>query len=157
MVQEYLIEGIDGELVRVSRGEFTQALFERGENSLEFARALVRGEHWAGSCFSSCTAAGQVLEAYLTNAGAQRGAIESAGAMAQLCAELQPDFVQVIDIGKYLDRYYATTRYPDALPIGAVPDLWFSQKDAEQALEYAAEIVEFTRSQLLREVYAKRR
>ena len=157
MDREYLIEDVSGEPVKASRNEFARTQFERAENSLEFARALARGEHWAGSCFSSCTAAGQALGAYLLYAGRELGDVESAGAMAQMCAALQPDFAQVVNMGKYLDRYYATTRYPDALPAGAAPDLWFNQDDAKQAIEYAAEIVDFTRNQLLQDIYAPRR
>ena len=63
-----------------------------------------------------------------------------------MCAELQSEFSQVIRKGKYLDRYYDITRYPDALPRGATPYLWFNEDDAEQAMQFAAEIVDFTRS-----------
>jgi HEPN domain-containing protein len=146
MVQEYLIEGVSGEMVRVSRGEFAQTLFERAEKSLCATRALILDGHWAGACFAGCTAAGQALESYLIYAGSGRGETESVGAMAQMCAEFESEFSQVIRIGKYLDRYYAITRYPDALPRGAVPYLWFGEDDAEQAMQYAAEIVDFTRS-----------
>ncbi len=146
MVQEYLIEGVSGEMVRVSRGEFAQALFGRAEESLCATRALIRDGHWAGACFSGCTAAGQALESYLIYAGSSRGETESVGVMAQMCAEFQSEFSQVIRKGKYLDRYYAITRYPDALPPGALPYLWFNEDDAEQAMQYAAEIVDFTRS-----------
>ena len=156
MAQEHLTESVSREPAGASPGEFVKPLFQRAENSLEFARALVRNEHWAGSCFSSCTAAGQALEAYLTYAGQERGDVESAGVMAQMCAELQPDFSRVIAKGKYLDRYYAITRYPDSLPAGAVPHLWFNRDDAEHALNYAAEIVDFTRRRLLQDIYAKR-
>lgn len=157
MARKYLIEGVSGEPAKGSRSELARIQFERAENSLEFARALVSGEHWAGSCFASCTAAGQALGAYLIYAGQELGGVESAGAMAQRCAELQPDFAQVVNMGKHLDRYYATTRYPDALPAGAAPDLWFNQDDAKQALEYAAEIVDFTRNRLLQDIYAQRK
>ena len=146
MVQEYLIEGVTGELVKVSRGEFARVLFERAEESLRATRALIRDGYWAGACFSGCTAAGQALESYLIYAGSGRGETESVGVMAQMCAEFQSEFSQVIRKGKYLDRYYAITRYPDALPPGAIPYLWFNEDDAEQAIQYATEIVDFTRS-----------
>lgn len=150
MVQEYLVEGVSGELVSASREEFARALFERAEESLLTTRALIRDGHWAGACFSGCTAAGQALESYLVYEGSGRGETESVGVMAQMCAEFQAEFSQVIRKGKYLDRYYAITRYPDTLPRGAVPYLWFDEVDAEQAMQYAVEIVNFTRNRFLR-------
>ena len=84
MVQEYLIEGVSGEMIRVSRGEFARVLFERAEKSLCATRALIRDGHWAGACFSGCTAAGQALESYLMYAGSGRGETESVGIMANV-------------------------------------------------------------------------
>ncbi len=44
-----------------------------------------------------------------------------------------------------LDRYYLTTRYPDALPFPAVPYEAFSASDSAQALAAAARILEAAR------------
>jgi len=44
-----------------------------------------------------------------------------------------------------LNRYYIATRYPDAFTSGAPKDM-FSELDAETALRYAKEIVEFAKN-----------
>ena len=147
-MQQYLVENAGGELVRMSKDQFVQLLLDRAEESLEVTRALTKDRHWAGACFWSCTAAGQALESYLIYAGGKRGESESAGAMAQMCAEFDPGFSGITRTGKYLDRYYAITRYPDTLPYGAVPYKWFNADDAKEAIEYAAEIVNFVRARL---------
>ena len=75
---------------------------------------------------------------------------ESAGAQWRRCApEFDPGFSQNTRIGKYLDRYYATTRYPDAgCRTGLYPMQWFNADDAKEAIEYAAEIMTFVRARL---------
>ena len=47
-----------------------------------------------------------------------------------------------------LDRYYLSTRYPDALPDPAIPFESFSARDARQALEFASEIVDTVRAKI---------
>ena len=154
-MRQYLVENAGGELVQISKDQFAQLLLDRAEESLEAARVLARGEYWAGACFESCTAAGQALESYLIHVGGTRGEVESAGAMAQMCAKFDPDFSRITRMGKYLDRYYATTRYPDALPFGAVPYKWFDTDDAKEAIEYAAEIVTFVRARFRADSHEK--
>ena len=134
--------------VKVSRAESIMSLFERAEESLRAAQIMAKNEHWAGACYWSYLASGQSFETYLIYSGGKRGEIESAGAMAQMCSELQPDFSEVIRMGKYLDRYDVTTRDLEAWPRGAVPYKWFDEEDATEAIEYAAHIVAFTRTRL---------
>ncbi|MBM3943823.1 MAG: HEPN domain-containing protein [SAR202 cluster bacterium] len=59
-----------------------------------------------------------------------------------------PDFLPLEDYGIVLDRYYLSTRYPDVLPAPAIPYQSFSQRDARQALDYAAEIVDLVRAKI---------
>ena len=153
MEQQYYTKDDAGELVPVSRGEFAELALAGAERTLELVRVHVENEFWADACFLSQTAAGQALEAYLISVGEGRKDLESVGAMAQLCAQFQPDFAKVARAGKYLDRYYATTRSLDAMPNGANPFQWFDAEDAQDALEHAAEIVAFTRNRLLADVY----
>lgn len=135
------------EQVKVSK-EVLLSLFKRAEVSLRAARIMAENEHWAGACYWSYLASGQSFETYLIYYGRKRGDIESAGAMAQMCAEFQPDFSQVVRMGKYLDRFDVTTRDLDAWPRGALPSKWFDEKDATEAIEYATRIVSFTSARL---------
>jgi len=43
-----------------------------------------------------------------------------------------------------LDRYYIPTRYPNGFERGAPRDYFF-QKDAEDAIQYAEEIIKFSK------------
>ena len=153
MEQQYHTKDDAGELVPVSRCEFAELALAGAEQTLDSVRTHIESESWADACFLSQTAGGQALEAYLISMGEERRGLESVGAMAQLCAKFQPDFAKVARAGKYLDRYYATTRSLDAMPHGANPFQWFDAEDAQEALKHAAEIVEFTRNRLLADVY----
>ena len=145
---QYSVKTSGGESYPVSKERFVRLMFERAEQSLKSIGALAERESWGDACFWSCTAAGQALASYLVYAGGERGELESAGALAQRCAEFEPAFSQVVRPGKYLDRYYAITRDPDALPAGAVAWEWFDAADGAEAAQFAAEIVEFTRRRL---------
>ena len=154
MQQTFLTKNKEGESVRLSRGEFAEHLIDGVERELEAVEASIRLEDWAGACFWSLTVASQALESYLICLGGGRNEVESVGKMAQMCAELQPEFSRVVQRGKYLDRYFNITRYPDALPYGAIPSGWFDEEDAQEAMKYAAEIVAFTRSRIMTDIYA---
>ena len=145
---QYSVKTSDGASFPVSKERFVRLMFERSEQSLKSIGQLAKLEQWGDACFWSCTAAGQALASYLVYAGGDRGELESAGAMALRCAEFEPAFSQVIRQGKYLDRYYAITREPDALPPGANAAQWFDADDGAEAARFAAEIVEFTRRRL---------
>ena len=154
MQQTFLTKNKDGELVRLSKGEFAEHLIDGVERELEVVEAIIGLEDWAGACFWSLTVASQALECYLICLGTGRNEVESVGKLAQMCAELQPEFSQVVRRGKYLDRYFNITRYPDALPYGAITDHWFDEEDAREAMKYAAEIIAFTRSRIMADIYA---
>lgn len=65
--------------------------------------------------------------------------------IARLLASLPED---LIDKAKELDRHYIPTRYPNFHPEGAPMD-YYSRADAERAVRYAREIVEFCRSKIV--------
>ena len=48
----------------------------------------------------------------------------------------------VVEKAKELDRHYIPTRYPNFHPEGAPMD-FYTKKDAERAVRYAKEIIEF--------------
>ncbi len=148
MQQKLMTENKDGELIQISKRELAERLIGGVEESLETIHNLLKTEDWSRACFWSLTVASQALESYLICAGKGRNQVESVGKMAQMCAELEPEFSQIVRRGKYLDRYYNTTRYPDALPYGAMPHQWFNEDDAQEAMRYAAEIVAFTRRRI---------
>ncbi|MCE2405847.1 MAG: hypothetical protein J4F43_11925 [Dehalococcoidia bacterium] len=62
--------------------------------------------------------------------------------LAIQCNGLDDRFGEAVEWGKVLDRYYVTTRYPDALAPPAVPFDSFTEADAVQARGYARDMVQ---------------
>ena len=65
----------------------------------------------------------------------------SVGELVAECGEEDRDFLELLSWGRVLDKYYLSTRYPDALPPPAVPFESFTEEEGVQALAYAEEIV----------------
>lgn len=54
----------------------------------------------------------------------------------------------LIEVAKFLDRYYIPTRYPDALASPAVPYETYTEKDAVEAIGLAEKITELVKQKL---------
>jgi len=55
---------------------------------------------------------------------------------------------ELVEKAKELDRHYIPTRYPNLHPEGAPMD-YYTRADAERAVRYAGEILEFCRGKVL--------
>lgn len=55
---------------------------------------------------------------------------------------------ELIDGAKELDRHYAPSRYPNFHPEGEPLD-YYTKADAERAVKYAGEIIEFARNKIV--------
>ena len=68
--------------------------------------------------------------------------------VAKLLRELPIDVPEdLIDKARVLDAYYIPTRYPNGFPEGA-PFEHFGKLQAQEAIKYAGEILEFVRSKM---------
>ena len=114
----------------------------QAEHSLSMARSLLASGFWAGACFNSEQTAQLALKAFLYGLGQRHVTIHSVRELALRCAVEDEAFPVFVEYGTFLDRYYLSTRYPDALPEPAVPFESFIEKEAREAVGYAAEIVE---------------
>jgi HEPN domain-containing protein len=128
--------------------ETSRRWLAQAEHSLSTTRVLLENGLWADACFHSEQTAQLALKAFLYWRGRRFVNIHSIHALALECSKEDAQFLAVADYGSVLDRYYLTTRYPDTLPAPAVPFESFTQQEAQQALGYAAEIVELVRAQI---------
>jgi HEPN domain-containing protein len=114
-------------------------------HELDVARLMLREGFHAYACFYSQQGSVMALKslAYL------RGDRYVIGhSVIDLVKSLTDDFPEVArfkEAAGQLDRYYLTTRYPDALP-GGVPYEAFHEKEATAAVDAAASVVEFART-----------
>ncbi len=120
----------------------------QAEHSLTATQALLELGFWAEACFHSEQTAQLGLKAFLFFKGRRYVNIHSVRALALECGKEDSDFLSFEDYGLFLDRYYLTTRYPDALPAPAIPFQSFSEKEARQAVGYASEIVESIKNKI---------
>ena len=114
----------------------------QAEHSLNISRLLLESGMGADACFHAEQTAQLALKAFLYSLGRRYVTIHSVRELASQCAEEDAAFSTFVEYGTYLDRYYLSTRYPDALPEPALPFESFTEKEAREALGYATEIVE---------------
>ena len=120
----------------------------QAEHSLSISRLLLESGMVADACFHSEQTAQLALKAFLYPKGRRFVNIHSVRELASVCGTEDSDFSSFEDYGMFLDRYYLSTRYPDALPAPAVPFESFTQEEAEQAVGFAEEIVALVQAKI---------
>ena len=128
--------------------ETAQRWLAQAEHSLGVTRVLVDNGLWPEVCFHAEQTAQLALKAYLFFEGRRFVNVHSVRTLAEECSNHDSEFAPLMDYGMILDRYYLSTRYPDALPDPAIPFESFSAVDARQALEFATKIVDTVRAKI---------
>ena len=101
--------------------ETAQRWLAQAEHSLLVTQVLLNRGFWAGACFYSEQTAKIALKAFLYAQRRRFVNIHSVRTLAEECAAEESSFSLFVAYGTYLDRYYLSTRYPDALPAPAIP------------------------------------
>ena len=117
---------------------------DRDFGQAEDSRHAERHE-WA--CFAAQQAAEKAIRALHLDAGQKaRGCV-----ISQLLEKL-PETIdvpeQLVDKGRVLDNFYIPTRYPNFHSAGA-PFEHYGPLQSEVAIQYAREIIEFVRAQMV--------
>lgn len=128
--------------------ETSRRWLAQAEYSLSLAQSILTGGFWAGACFQAEQTAQLALKAFLFFKGRRYVNIHSVRTLAIECGKEDPDFLPMENYGSYLDRFYLTTRYPDALPDPAIPFQSFYEEEAKQAMDHASEIVSMVREKI---------
>ncbi len=115
----------------------------QAEEELLWAKdALVSGR-WALVCFTSQ----QVAEKSLKGMAIRRGAAQiKSHSVKDIAAALEIDG-ELDEMGRVLDQYYITTRYPDAFYSGS-PFEYFTKGQAAEALRYAQAFLDRARAEI---------
>lgn len=109
---------------------------KQAANDLEWARDSFRNGHWAQVCFV-CQ---QIAEKALKAIALSRGAFEiRSHSLAKIAEALGIDG-DIDRMGRRLDAYYISSRYPDAFSEGA-PYEYFDRDQAEEALGFAEHFI----------------
>lgn len=119
----------------------------QSKHDLDDARFASGGGRHALACFLAQQCAEKSLVAYLY----ARGADAVWGhALADLCTEAMAfdrSFDLIKSVAILLDKYYAITRYPTALP-GGIPWDAFDARESARAIEIARDVDEFIDARL---------
>ncbi|PKB72801.1 MAG: hypothetical protein BZY75_05225 [SAR202 cluster bacterium Io17-Chloro-G7] len=128
--------------------ETSRLWLAQAEHSLTATQALLELGFWADACFHAEQTAQLGLKAYLFFKGRRYVNIHSVRTLALECGKEDADFLSFEEYGSFLDRYYLTTRYPDALPAPSIPFQSFFEQEARQAVDQASEIVKSVRDKI---------
>ena len=120
----------------------------QAEHNLRTSEVMVENGLWAMACFLAEQTAQLALKAYLFGQGRRFVNVHSIRTLAEECNKYDAAFSPIIERGRVLDRYYLSTRYPDALPAPAIPYQSFTEPEAQQALGYATEMVKLVRARI---------
>ncbi len=115
--------------------------FERAERNL-------KDEFYSDACFMAEQASQKVLKAYLFFSGERFITIHSLVKLVSESLKKDKDFEKLKDPARLLDKYYIPTRYPDALPMPAVPFEEYDVNDAEDAINCAKRIIDMVVSKI---------
>lgn len=120
--------------------------FRQAEADLKHARNALKLESYEWSCFAAQQAAEKALKAVYEKQGKEAWGHTVTVLLGNLKDSIQvPE--RLIEWSKILDKHYVPTRYPNSLDSGAPTD-FYTKQEAEQAIRYAHEIVEFCRHQI---------
>ena len=120
----------------------------QAQHNLSMSEVLLESGFRAGACFHAEQTAQLALKSFLFARGRRNITIHSVQELAKQCAGEDEGFSPFVDHGTFLDRYYLSTRYPDALPEPAIPFESFTEQETRQAVGYATEIVELVRTKV---------
>jgi HEPN domain-containing protein len=114
-------------------GNRAEDWLRQAENDLLWTRDTLASGHYSQCCF----VAQQTAEKAVTALALFRGA-----------DTVKSHSISELDrMGKRLDLYYISARYPDAFPSGA-PFEYFDREQAEEAVEFASRVVDIVRGKV---------
>lgn len=115
----------------------------RAKSDLAWAKDSLDGGHYEGVCFVAQQATEKALKAYLLARGERLRKIHDLMALIAKVIIFDPSIESFKEKAAKLTRYYTETRYPE---IGEL--VTYTQKDAQEALGFAEEMVRFIEEKL---------
>lgn len=120
---------------------------KQAEYTLDSAKFNLSGQRYAETCFFGQQSAEMAVKAYLYKQGRRGIQLHSVQALLKECSSYNDDFLDLMDRGRKLDRFYTTSRYPDAV-IDVLPYETFSSSDATEAIQACEHILDFVRGRI---------
>jgi len=111
------------------------------------ARDLYKLGRYSKACYFCHQACEKAVKSLLIKKARKYEPIHSVAELLRRIQEVVNVPTNLVEKGELLDRFYIPTRYPNAWPYGA-PYKHYTRRDAEIALEYAREVIEFVKEEL---------
>ncbi len=118
----------------------------QAEQQLAVAHYNAAGRFWPTACFLYQQAAEIALKSLLIRRG-KRARVHGLLHLVERLVEDDQSAERLSEPARQLDRFYVTTRYPDALPTG-ISDEYFDEHDAVSAKTAAEQILATVRQEL---------
>lgn len=115
---------------------------DQSAQDLKEAKKFLNEDGFSYACFFAEQSAQKSLKGYLILSKDLDVLIHAVSELLEKSSRFNPGFKNFIDRAKTLDKYYLTTRYPDALPDPLVPYKAHTKSEAEAAVALASEIFE---------------
>jgi len=120
----------------------------QAQRDLRHAVLALNNQDYEWACFAADQAAKKAVKALLQSRGIAAWGSSVTHLLNRLPKAFKPSEI-LLDKAKELDRHYIPARYPDAYPEGAPMD-YYTQRDAEGAVNGAREVIEFVNTSLQR-------
>lgn len=119
----------------------TKGWFHIGDEELNFAKTSFKelDSFYPQICFQCQQAVEKYLKGFLAFYQKPFPKVHDLVSLIKLCRQVNPDFDKFIDEANILSQYYLIVRYPLEYPAA-------NKINAQQCLEIATEIIEFTKS-----------
>lgn len=128
----------------IEYGKQSKRWLSQAHEDLAAAQELFTSGKFAHACFFAEQSCQKSLKGYLIGNKRQPSHIHAITDLITESARINGNFNALLNEAKMLDKYYLTTRYPDALPDSSLtPSEAYTKEEAEKAIEIAQRI--FTR------------
>ena len=130
-----------------SRKQEASRWLRQAESDFAFLEVSRQARKYDTCCFLAQQTAEKALKAYLFHRGEELIFTHSIFRLCEMAAKYDPGLGYLREQVKLLDLYYVEARYPNALE-DVIPAEFYSNRDAEQAVEMARLVVEAARARL---------
>lgn len=120
---------------------------EFAREDCQAARVSFEGGLFRPACFLAQQAVEKALKGFLLSRTGEYPKTHLLRELLSLCDLADPEFRQWIDDCHFLDRFYRSTRYPDAPP-GSLPEGDPTREDAQRTVDIAGRLVGFVEGKI---------
>lgn len=123
-----------------------QRWLRQAESDLQAARDSFSAGHYDWACFQAQQGAEKALKALLYQSGRTSIFTHSVADLVDEATKANPEMARLASDARFLDTFYLSTRYPNALASERAPVDYYSREEAERCLSSAESILTAVKS-----------